>query len=71
MRVTFVDGPLDGRQEDIADDRLEEGKPVYWPSPPDRDDDTDPLQPGLDDVVEYLYEGDGRATYVGGRLEED
>jgi hypothetical protein len=71
MRVTFVDGPLDGREEDIADDQLEEGKPVYWPSPPHRDADTDPLQPGLDDVVEYLYEGDGRATYVGGRLDED
>lgn len=29
------------------------------------------LLPGLDDVVEYLYEGDGRATYVGGQLDED
>jgi hypothetical protein len=41
----------------------------YWPERPDREDDTDPDQPGLDGVVEYLYEGNGRATYVGGQLE--
>jgi hypothetical protein len=70
MRITFVDGPLAGREEDVPDDRLEEGRPVYWPTPPDRDDDTDPDQPGLDGVVEYLYQGNGRATYVGGRLDE-
>lgn len=70
MRVTFVDGPLDGREEEIADDRLREGQPVYWPSPPDKGDDTDPDRPGLDGVVEYLYEGNGRATYVGGQLQD-
>lgn len=68
MRVTFVDGPLDGREEEIPDEQLQEGNPVYWPSMPDVDDDTDPQQPGLDGVVEYLYEGNGRATYVGGQL---
>lgn len=70
MRVTFVDGPLDGREEDIPDEKLEEGHPIYWPERPDVDDDTEPEQPGLDGVVEYLYQGDGRATYVGGQLEE-
>ena len=69
MRVTFVAGPLDGRVEEIPDDQLREGQPVYWPSPPDTGDDTDPQQPRLDGVVEYLYEGNGRASYVGGRLE--
>jgi hypothetical protein len=69
MRVTFVDGPLDGREEEIPDDKLEEGHPVYWPERPETDDDTDPEQPGLDGVVEYLYEGNGRASYVGGQLE--
>jgi hypothetical protein len=70
MRITFVDGPLAGREEDIPDDRLEEGRPVYWPTPPDAGHDTDPQQPGLDGVVEYLYRGGGRATYVAGRLDE-
>jgi hypothetical protein len=70
MRVTFIDGPLGGREEEIQDDRLREGQPVYWPSPPEKDDDTDLAQPGLDGVVEYLYEGNGRATYVGGQLED-
>ena len=68
MRVTFVDGPLSGREEDIDDDRLQEGQPVYVPSKPDEDDD-DTSTPGLDGGVEYLYEGDGRARYVGGQLE--
>ena len=71
MRVKFVDGPMDGREEEIDDERLEEGQPVYWPSEPTTESDTDPLQPGLDGIVEYLYEGEGRATYVGGRLAED
>jgi hypothetical protein len=67
MRVTFVDGPMDGREEEIDDDRLREGEPVYWPERPDEDRD-DPGTPGLDGAVEYLYEGDGRARYVGGQL---
>jgi hypothetical protein len=67
MRVTFVDGPLNGREEEIDDDRLQEGQPVYWPSRPDHAED-DPETPGLDGVVEYVYEGEGRARYVGGQL---
>ena len=46
MRVKFVGGPLDGREEEISDDKLEEDHPVYWPERPDVDDDTDPDQPG-------------------------
>lgn len=67
MRVTFVDGPLDGREEDVPDDRLEEGQPLYWPSK-DRLEDRDPEIPGEEGAVEYLYEGDGRARYVGGTI---
>ena len=70
MQVRFVDGPMDGREEEIPDDQLEEGHPVYWPSPPETGDDTDPEQPGLDGVVEYLYDGTGTARYVGGQLED-
>lgn len=67
MRVTFVDGPLGGRVEDIPDERLEQGQPVYWPDRPDPNRD-DSETPGLDGAVEYLYEGEGRARYVGGRI---
>jgi hypothetical protein len=67
MRVTFLDGPLNGREEEIDDDRLREGEPIYWPEKPDTDDD-DPGTPGVDGGVEYLYEGDGKARYVGGQL---
>jgi hypothetical protein len=69
MRVRFEGGPLDGREEEIPDDELEEGHPVYWPERPELDDDTDPDQPGVEGVVEYLYGGEGRARYVGGQLE--
>jgi hypothetical protein len=71
MRVTFVDGPLDGREEEIEDERLVEGQPVYWPAEPTEANETDPNQPGLDGVVEYLYDGEGRATYVGGQLDRE
>lgn len=65
MRVTFVDGPLDGRQEEVPDERLEQGQTIYWPAK-DRLDEGDPQVPGEEGAVEYLYEGDGRARYVGG-----
>ena len=67
MKVRFTGGPLDGREEDVPDDRLEEGRPIYWP---DRDalDERDPDTPGLEGAAEYLYEGDGSANYVGGQV---
>ena len=67
MKVTFVEGPLNGREEDIPDDRLEQGQPIYWPAK-DELEDEDPEVPGEEGAVEYLYEGDGRARYVGGVL---
>ena len=67
MRVRFVDGPLEGREEEVSD--VEEGQPVYWPQPPP-ESDMEPGTPGVDDVVEYLYRGNGEATYVGGQLED-
>ena len=69
MRVTFVDGPLAGR-EDVPDDRLEEGQTVYWPSKGELEDE-DAETPGAEGAVEYVYEGDGAARCVGGRLDED
>lgn len=67
MRVKFVDGPLEGREEEVSD--VDEGQPVYWPERP-ADVDEEPETPGIDGVVEYLYEGNGEATYVGGQLEQ-
>ena len=67
MKVAFEGGPLDGRIEEIADDRLEEGQPFFWPSE-DELKDEDLETPGLEGAVEYLYEGDGKASYVGGQL---
>ena len=46
MKVTFTGGPLDGREEEIPDDKLEEGHPVYWPKRPEVDDDTVRSSPG-------------------------
>jgi hypothetical protein len=67
MKVTFEGGPLDGRTEDVPDDRLEEREPFYWPSE-DELHDTDLERPGLEGAVEYLYEGEGKASYVGGQV---
>jgi hypothetical protein len=67
MRVLFVDGPLEGREEEIADDGVQAGQPIYWPERPKETDEA-PATPGVDDVVEYVYEGNGQARYVGGQL---
>jgi hypothetical protein len=67
VKVTFEGGPLDGRTEEIADDKVEEDMPIYWPSK-DELDDEDLDSPGIEGAVEYLYQGDGRATYVGGQV---
>ena len=65
MKVTFEGGPLDGRTEEIPD--VEEDMPVYWPSK-DELEDEDLDTPGVEGAAEYLYRGDGRATYVGGQV---
>jgi hypothetical protein len=67
MRVNFVGGPLDGRAEEIPDENLKEDTPIYWPSREELADE-DPETPGAEGAVEYLYEGNGRATYVGGQV---
>jgi hypothetical protein len=67
MKVTFVGGPLAGRVEEIPDENLEADTPIYWPSRNELDD-ADPETPGAEGAVEYLYEGNGRATYVGGQV---
>ena len=67
MRVNFVGGPLDGRTEEVPDENIEEDMPIYWPSR-DELENEDPETPGPEGALEYLYEGNGRATYVGGQV---
>ena len=67
MKVTFVGGPLDGRTEEVPDENVEEDMPIYWPDRSELEDE-DLDEPGVEGAVEYLYEGNGRATYVGGQV---
>ena len=69
MQVRFVGGPLDGRVEEVEGD-LEESSPIFWPPGADLNKQDDRV-PGVDDVVEYLYRGDGTADYVGGLLNKE
>ena len=69
MQVRFVNGPLDGRVEEIDAD-LETSPTIYWPLGADLRAQDDRV-PGVDDVVEYLYRGDGTAEYVGGLLDAE
>jgi hypothetical protein len=69
MRVRFIGGPLDGRSEDVEGE-LKAESVIYWPPGADRTVQEDRV-PGVDGVVEYLYQGDGTAEYVGGLLEAD
>ena len=68
MRVRFVGGPLDGQTEEVHDD-LAPDATIYWPPGADLTVQDDRI-PGVDNVVEYLYRGDGSADYVGGLLDE-
>jgi hypothetical protein len=68
MRVRFVGGPLDGQTKDVPDD-LKPESAIYWPPGADLTAQEDRV-PGVDNVVEYLYRGDGSADYVGGLLDE-
>ena len=67
MLVRFNGGPLDGRSEEIGDEP-EVGAVITWPPNADVDKHDDTI-PGSDDVVEYLYRGQGTADYVGGLLD--
>jgi hypothetical protein len=66
MEVRFNGGPLDGQSKEIGDEP-EEGHTIRWPPDADPTEQEDAV-PGVDNVVEYLYRGDGSADYVGGLL---
>jgi hypothetical protein len=69
MQVRLVGGPLDGRVEEVDAD-LEDSAASFWPPSADLTKQDDRV-PGVDDVVEYLYRGDGTAEYVGGLLDPE
>ena len=66
MQVRFTGGPLDGETKEIGSEP-EVGRTIHWPpdATPTTHDDT---IPGADDILEYLYRGDGEADYVAGLL---
>ncbi len=67
MDVRFNGGPLDGQTKDVGDEP-EDGGMILWP--PDATLTDDDAVPGNDNVVEYLYRGNGTADYVSGLLDE-
>jgi hypothetical protein len=69
MQVRFVGGPFDGQRHEI-DGTLETDAVIYWP-PDAGTGRADDAVPGVDDVTEYSYRGDGTAHYVGGLIGED
>ena len=66
MRVTFLQGPLDGDVREIPDGDLSDGSVIVVSTGVPVDD---PAVPGDERLLEYLYEGDGRARYVAGIAE--
>jgi hypothetical protein len=63
MRVMFLQGPLDGDVREIPDQDLSDGSVIVVSTAVPQDD---PAIPGDERLLEYLYEGDGRARYVAG-----
>jgi hypothetical protein len=63
MRVTFLQGPLDGDVREIPEEELSDGSVIVVSTAVPVDD---PAVPGDERLLEYLYEGEGRARYVAG-----
>jgi hypothetical protein len=70
MRVRMNGGPLDGQMLEFPDEQIKRGV-LYWPIGGERHAEESDEAPGVDSVLEYLYQGGGRAEYVGGQLDED
>jgi hypothetical protein len=67
MDVTFEGGPVDGQTHTVDPEPAMHGV-IYWPPDADRDIDRTDI-PGHEGVVEYIYQGDGKAAYVAGILD--
>jgi hypothetical protein len=69
MDVTFEGGPFHGQTHTIDPEPTMRAV-IYWP--PDADPLIDRADiPGHDGVVEYIYEGGGRAAYVAGIVDAE
>lgn len=64
MLVTLIGGPLDGGKQEVPDDQLSTGAVILIRT----EAADDPYVPGSEDVIEYLYDGDGTANYVAGLI---
>jgi hypothetical protein len=69
MDVRFEGGPFDGQTHPI-DPEPEAEAVVYWPPDPDPNADSTDI-PGQEGFAEYIYQGKGRAAYVGGLVTPD
>ena len=64
MDVTFEGGPFHGQTHSVGTEPTMHAV-IYWP--PDADPDVDRTDiPGHEGLVEYIYEGGGKAVYVAG-----
>ena len=71
MRVTMRGGPLDGQEREIEDETLTPEHPIFLPpdAPRGADAKHEDDIPGDDDLVEYIYRGEGLADYVSGLVD--
>lgn len=67
MKVTFEGGPINGQTHTI-DPEPTMHDVIYWPSDADPNADQTDI-PGHEGVMEYIYEGEGKAAYVAGILD--
>ena len=70
MKVRLNGGPLNGQTLDFHQEQIDRGV-LYWPVGSERQAVDEDDVPGVDDVVEYIYRGDGGADYVGGLLDDE
>jgi hypothetical protein len=69
MNVRLVGGPFDGEEHDVSSASLQE-RGVFYVSAHGNDREVSRViterPPGETGIVEYVYDGDGRASYVAG-----
>ena len=69
MDVTFEGGPCHGQTHSVGSEPTMHAV-IYWP--PDASPEVDRTDiPGHEGLVEYIYEGRGRAVYVAGVVPPD
>jgi hypothetical protein len=70
MKVRLNGGPLNGQTLEFPQEQVDRGV-LYWPVGSERHPADEDDVPGVDNVVEYIYRGDGSADYVGGLLDDE